>query len=333
MKKYGKIVVTLVFLFISICSLRLISYASSNNSVYVGGENIGIKINTGVVIIGKYEVDTADGKISPWENSNIEIGDEIISINGLKITDNKSLINVLKNIETSTTKLEILRNKTKFITNIDIVMTKNNQKSLGLYIKDKLLGVGTITFINSENGNFAALGHGIYYDNNLFARPNGVILDSNVDSIKKGIPGDAGEIRSSINSQVIGYIGKNTISGLYGKSIKEQFKNKKLMEIAEINDIKIGKATILTTLDDNVVREYDIEIIELDKQTSENIKGIKIKITDERLINKTGGIVQGMSGSPIIQDGKLVGAVSHVVVDNPIIGYGMYAKWMYNNTN
>ena len=333
MKKYGKIVVTLVFLFISICSLRLISYASSNNSVYVGGENIGIKINTGVVIIGKYEVDTADGKISPWKNSNIEIGDEIISINGLKVTDNKSLINVLKNIETSTTKLEILRNKTKFITNIDIVMTKNNQKSLGLYIKDKLLGVGTITFINSENGNFDALGHGIYYDNNLFARSNGVILDSNVDSIKKGIPGDAGEIRSSINSQVIGYISKNTISGLYGKSIKEQFKNKKLMEIAEINDIKIGKATILTTLDDNVVREYDIEIIELDHQKSENIKGIKIKITDERLINKTGGIVQGMSGSPIIQDGKLVGAVSHVVVDNPIIGYGMYAKWMYNNTN
>lgn len=332
MKKISKLFVALTFLLFSMFTINIISYANSNNNVYIGGENIGIKVNTGIVVIGKYEVETVNGKVSPWKNSNIEIGDEILSVNGLEVKDNANLINVLKNINSNTTKLEIMRGKNRFFTNIDIVLTKNDQKSLGLYIKDKLLGVGTITFINAENGNFASLGHGIYYDNNLYNGNNGVILDSTVESIKKGIPGDAGEIRSTLNNKVIGYIGKNTISGLYGKSIKTNFDKRKLIEVADVEEVQIGPAKILTTLDDNIVKEYNIEIISLEKQEYEQIKGIKIKIVDDNLINKTGGIVQGMSGSPIIQNDKLVGAISHVVIDNPTIGYGMYAEWMLNNT-
>ena len=332
MKKISKLFVALTFLLFSMFTINIISYANSNNSVYIGGENIGIKVNTGIVVIGKYEVETVNGKVSPWKNSNIEIGDEILSVNGLEVKDNANLIKVLKNINSNTTKLEIMRGKNRFFTNIDIVLTKNDQKSLGLYIKDKLLGVGTITFINAENGNFASLGHGIYYDNNLYKGNNGVILDSTVESIKKGIPGDAGEIRSTLNNKVIGYIGKNTISGLYGKSINTNFDKRKLIEVADVEEVQIGPAKILTTLDDNIVKEYNIEIISLEKQEYEQIKGIKIKIVDDNLINKTGGIVQGMSGSPIIQNDKLVGAISHVVIDNPTIGYGMYAEWMLNNT-
>ena len=332
MKKFNKIFIFFIILFVSFLSINISVNASETNNVYLGGDNIGIKLNTGIIVIGKYDVETSNGKVSPWKNSNIEIGDEIISINGLKISDNAGLINILKNIDTKTTRLEIIRNKTRFTTNIDIVETKNNQKSLGLYIKDKLLGVGTITFINTENGNFASLGHGIYHDNTLYSTSSGVILESNVDSIKKGVPGDAGEIRSSINSKVIGYVNKNAISGLYGKSIKGTYEHKDIIEVASIEEVQLGPAKILTTLDDNQINEYNIEIIGLEEQSNESIKGLKIKITDSRLLNKTGGIVQGMSGSPIVQNNKLVGAISHVIIDNPSVGYGMYAKWMLENT-
>ena len=332
MRKFKKISIIFLVILTFLISFKINSSANSNNMVYLGGENIGIKLTTGVTIIGKYEVETANGKEKPWKDSDIEVNDVIVAVNNLKISDNNSLLNVLSRVEEEKIQLELVRNDQKVLTTISVVKTNTNQKSLGLYIKDKILGVGTLTFIDGTTNKFAALGHGIYHENKLYSEAKGVILDSTVDSVKKAIPGDAGEIRSNLNNQVIGYIYSNTNTGLYGKDISDKT-SRQLIEVAEIEEVKVGKAYIVTTLTSNKKETYEIEIIEVKNQVTKDIKGIKIKITDPKLLNTTGGIVQGMSGSPIIQNGKLVGAVSHVVVDNPTVGYGIYAKWMLNDAN
>ena len=328
MKKISKIFFTLVLSFVLLITFNINVFAESKNKVYLGGENIGIKINTGIVVIGKYEVETTDGKVAPWKNSNIQKGDKIISIDRIKVDNNQSLLSILKTSKKNTAILLVERDSKQFETIINIVVSKNNQKSIGLYIKDKLMGIGTLTFINPENYGFASLGHGIYNNQKLYLVNNGVVLSSKVNSIRKATPGNAGEKTASLDNQVIGSISDNKVTGLYGKLLKSSITKRRLIDIGKKEDVHLGPAKIVTTLTDNTPKEYDIEIIGVETQEKMDIKGIKIKITDETLLKETGGIVQGMSGSPIIQDDKLVGAVSHVIVDEPTTGYGMYIEWM-----
>ena len=331
MKKISKIIIAFVFSFVLLITLNLNVSAKTDNKVYLGGENIGIKINTGIEVIGKYEVETEDGKISPWKNSNIKKGDKIVSIERIKVNSNQDLLNILTTIKKDTAVLLIERDDKQFETTINVVISKNNQKSIGLYIKDKLMGIGTLTFIDPDTYSFASLGHGIYNNQELYLINNGVVLSSTVNSIRKATPGNAGEKSASLDNKVIGSIYDNKITGLYGKLLKTSVTKRTLIEVGKKEDVHLGPAKIVTTLTDNVPKEYDIEIIGLETQETTAIKGIKIKITDSVLIKETGGIVQGMSGSPIIQDGKLIGAVSHVIVDNPTTGYGMYIEWMIND--
>ena len=334
MRKISKIIVSFVFTFVILSAFRFNTKAETiSNKVYVGGENIGIKLNTGIEVIGKYEVETEHGKVEPWKNSNIQKGDYIISIEGIKVENNQSLLNILSSCKKDRLKLLIERNDKRFETSIDVVISINNQKSLGLYIKDKLMGIGTLTFIDPNDNYFASLGHGIYHNDELYDVSNGVILSSTVNSIRKATPGNAGEKKATLDNKVVGTILDNKITGVYGKILKNNYQNKNLIEIGKKEEIKIGPATIVTTLTDNIPKEYQIEIIDLVEQDNTGIKGIKIRVTDERLIKETGGIVQGMSGSPILQNGKLIGAVSHVIVDNPNVGYGMYIEWMIEDLN
>ena len=328
MKKISKIFFTLVLSFVLLITFNINVFAESKNKVYLGGENIGIKINTGIEVIGKYEVETTDGKVAPWKNSNIQKGDKIISIDRIKVDNNQSLLSILKTSKKNTAILLVERDSKQFETIINIVVSKNNQKSIGLYIKDKLMGIGTLTFINPDNYGFASLGHGIYNNQKLYLVNNGVVLSSKVNSIRKATPGNAGEKTASLDNQVIGSISDNKVTGLYGKLLKSSITKRRLIDIGKKEDVHLGPAKIVTTLTDNTPKEYDIEIIGIETQEKMDIKGIKIKITDETLLKETGGIVQGMSGSPIIQDDKLVGAVSHVIVDEPTTGYGMYIEWM-----
>lgn len=328
MRKISKILITFIFSFIVLLMFNYKVNAETNNQVYLGGENIGIKLNTGIEVIGKYEVETNNGKVAPWKTTNIQKGDNILSIDGIKVNNNQNLLNILKNTKKTTANLLIERNNKQFETVINIVISSNNQKSIGLYIKDKIMGIGTLTFIDPNDYKFASLGHGIYHNQELYSVNNGVILSSKVNSIRKATPGNAGEKTASLENKVIGSVIDNKITGLYGKILKSSVSKKRLIEMGNREDVHLGPATIVTTLTDNIPKEYDIEIIGVEEQNTSDIKGIKIKITDEKLLSETGGIVQGMSGSPIIQDGKLIGAVSHVIVDNPTIGYGIYIEWM-----
>lgn len=306
-------------------------FAESDLEVIPGGETIGLKLNTGIYVAGKYEVDTKEGKKLPWRKSDIEIGDKIVEIDNKKVTSNNELVSLIEASKDDDLVLTLVRGSEEFDTNIEIVETKQQNRSIGLYLKDKLVGVGTLTFINPHTKAFASLGHGIVDQKVLIGDISGDLLVSNIDSIKKAIPGDPGEKRATISSDILGKLTINNATGIYGYISSRSLLNKKTMKVAKQEEVKLGKATILTVLENNKVEEYSVEIIEVNRQNTRNVKGLKIKVTDNRLIEKCGGIVQGMSGSPIIQNNKIIGAVSHVTVDNPLIGYGIHIEWMISD--
>jgi stage IV sporulation protein B len=303
--------------------------AKNQYLVVPGGDTIGLHMDTGVYIAGKYQVETREGKVSPWRKSEVREGDKIIKINNVQVKTNQDLLDALASINSNTVDLVIKRGDMTFRTTFDVAISRSGDKSLGLYIKDKVVGVGTLTFIDPKTNRFAALGHGIF-DNKVNDQDvGGNILSSNVESIKKAAPGIPGEKRAMLDKMTIGNITKNKITGIYGNITNRSYtSNRKLLPVAMKNDVKVGKAEILTVIEDDKVEAFDIEIVEVKKQTAKSVKGIKIKVIDRDLLNKTGGIIQGMSGSPIIQNNQLVGAVSHVIVDSPQYGYGIFVEWM-----
>lgn len=220
------------------------------------------------------------------------------------------------------------------ITQINPAKTSSNEYKLGLWVRDAAAGVGTITFYEPSTGMFAALGHGILDvdTEKLINISKGELVTSRILSIVKGQKGTPGEIKGTIeNGTTVGEVYKNSKFGIYGKlnnpNILGINKND-TMEVLGRNEIKIGKAKILCTLENNKQEEYEIEIQKVFTGNNTDNKSMVIKVTDERLLEKTGGIIQGMSGSPIIQDGKFVGAVTHVLVSDPTKGYGVFADMM-----
>lgn len=309
-----------VFLFLVCLFFGINVRASNTNLVLLGGDAIGIDVQSHVTVIGFYGVNTEDGKVNPWEKSDIKENDIIISIDGINIG---SIEDVSKAIEGKTfVSIKLQRGNEYVYTGIEVVPNERGKGTIGLYLKDKILGVGTLTFINPTNKKYAALGHGVQHGKN-----NGKLLSSSISYIKKASPGTPGEKQALLTSIQLGTITKNNDIGIFGE-IRDD-KERKVIEVAKASSVKTGKAQIATVINKDKIEFFDIEIIEVKKQTSKDTKGIKVRITDERLINATGGIIQGMSGSPIIQDNKLVGALSHVIVSSPTLGYGVFAEWMY----
>lgn len=323
---------SLLFLIFSVLmlSFQIPFVFASEDYVFLGGDSIGLKFSTAVTITGKFQVETTNGKQSPWKNSDLEIGDQIIAFDDEEVTSNQALLNCLTRCNDDTVILTLKRDNQEFDTNINVLKTKNNEKSIGLYIKDQIIGVGTLTFIDPKTKIYASLGHGIFDTAIAVGTTTGKVVHSNVETIKKGTPGVPGEKRASIEKTVIGTILKNEVTGVYGL-INDNSQTREKVTLASQSDVKTGRAKIYTVTSQNKIEGYDIMITSVNKQDSKNIKGLKIKVTDQRLISIAGGIVQGMSGSPIVQDGKLVGAVSHVTVDNPLIGYGVHINWMVDD--
>ena len=303
-----------------------------------GGNTIGVKLKTrGVLVVALSDnIVGIDGKrYSPAIDAGIKVGDIIIDINGEKVKDADHVIDILKKIKNEKIKITIERNNIEFTTNVKPVKSnQDNTYRLGLWVRDKTAGIGTLTFYHPETKKFGALGHGITDIDTGALMPvdNGEIVKAKISSIEIGKKGEPGELRGVFfkNEDGLGIIEKNSNYGIYGKLDKKfiDLKDKKPIPIGLQNEVKKGKATILTTLDSENAESYDIEIIKTERQGSPEPKSMVIKIVDERLLNKTGGIVQGMSGSPIIQDGKIIGAVTHVFVNDPTKGYGLYINWM-----
>jgi len=308
--------------------------------VIPGGQSIGVKLNTvGVLVVGHHQVNTDQGKQSPGELAGIKVGDIITKINGQKI---EKMSDVAPFVQTAGQKgealnIEVSREEGKIETKLTpLKETGEEHFKLGLYIRDSAAGIGTMTFYHPESKKYGALGHVIsdMDTKKPIVVEDGQIVRSTVTSIEKGSNGDPGEklARFSSDKEVIGDIQRNSPFGIFGKLSKPITNGvmDKALPIALSHQVKEGPAKILTVVDNDQVKFFDIEIVSTIPQKFPATKGMVIKVTDPELLEKTGGIVQGMSGSPIIQEDKVVGAVTHVFVNDPTSGYGVHIEWMLN---
>lgn len=312
----------ILFLSIIFMPLNVLAYS---DYIYLGGSTLGIEIECdGVLIVGFYEI---NGKYNKG-NPKLKVGDYITKVNGEEIS---SLNELAKEIEKYTkdkyVEITYKRDKKEYKTKLELVK-ENGVYKTGLYVKDSIVGIGTLTYIDPETLIYGALGHEIIEGNSnkIVEIKDGSIFKNSITSIDKSTVGHAGSKNAKYYFDTIyGSVYKNTNHGIFGK-YTNKIENMELVKVADSKDVKIGNAKIYTVLNEEQVEEFDIEITKIN-ETSDT-KNITFKITDKNLLDKTGGVIQGMSGSPIMQNDMIVGVVTHVIVDNPITGYGLFITKM-----
>ncbi|WP_249871952.1 SpoIVB peptidase [Oceanobacillus saliphilus] len=324
----------------SVLPMRKVSRTTDLSEIRVipGGQSIGVKLSTlGVLVVGHHLVNGDAGVSSPGEEAKVNVGDVILKINGEPINGMSDIKSYVKKAGQNHSKMDltIKRGEETLNTSLQPVLDeKEKEYKIGLYIRDSAAGIGTMTFYEPKSKKYGALGH-IISDMDT-KKPieinNGTIVNSSVTSIEKGNNGVPGEKQAkfSVDQDKIGTITKNTPYGIFGK-LEESIKNEKVnkpLPVALSHEVKEGPAKILTVVEDEKIEEFDIEIVSNIPQKFPATKGMVIQITDPKLLQSTGGIVQGMSGSPIIQNGKVIGAVTHVFVNDPTSGYGVHIEWM-----
>ena len=300
------------------------------------GQVAGLKLyTTGVLVVGMSEIKGIDNKkYKPYENTGIQEGDTIVQIENDEITGTKELIQKVNSSKGKELNLKYVRDGEILECAISPVKTSASEFKLGLWVRDSAAGIGTMTYYEPETKNFAALGHGItdVDTGKLINISNGQFITTKVLSIIKGEDGAPGKIQGSISEQSnIGTIKKNSIFGIYGVAEdlqKIKIDPNKKMNVATRNEIELGEATILCSLDDEKTKEYKIQIEKIYLNNNYDNKSMLIKVTDKELIEKTGGIIQGMSGSPVIQNGKFIGAITNVLVNDPTKGYVVFGDLM-----
>lgn len=292
-----------------------------------GGENIGIELNArGVMIVGLYKVDDR----YPAKDAGLRIGDIIVEVNNQPVSTIDGLVKQINAATSQTIKLKFYRNNELKTTTLTLHVDENNVLKTGLYVKDSITGIGTLSFIDPKTKLFGALGHEIIEKTTgkIIDIKDGKIFETSVSHIERSEVGAPGEKNAKFfTDNVFGKVLENTDKGIFGLYTSE-LPNKKLYKVAKPDEVKLGPAKILTVLKDNTIGAYDIVITKINNQNNQKTKNILFEITDGGLIQATGGIVQGMSGSPIIQNEYIVGAITHVVIDNPTRGYGIFITHM-----
>lgn len=311
--------------------------------VILGGHTVGIRLySKGVLVIGESPVQGVDGNwYEPYSNTNIEKGAKILKIDDEPVESILELVEVVSNIEEKKVVMvqyeqngEIYEEEMSPITSLD-----DGRKKLGLWVRDGAMGVGTLTFYDTSTGKVAALGHGISdYDlKELIDVDKGFLNLASVVSIKKGMKSEPGEIKGLLDEKAkLGEIELNNECGIYGSYNidSDLLKDGKEVLVASKNEIEEGPAQIYCALEeDGIPREYDIRIVRVSDLSGIKSKGMIVEVTDEELLSKTGGIIQGMSGSPIVQNGKFIGAVTHVYVNDPTRGYAIFGETMLEQVN
>lgn len=304
-----------------------------------GGHSIGVVLHSqGVIVVGNSPIRSRDGQYhTPAKDAGIHVGDVILSVNGSSIQSDSQLAELIdasgRNKQSITFSIKRAQEKLELSVN-PVICEDTKRYRIGLFVRDSAAGVGTLTFYESNSKTYGALGHVITDSdtNQPIDCDQGKIVLATVSGIQHGKRGQPGEkIGVFIDEdQVIGDIRKNTPFGIYGK-MKNKLDNSLFSEalpVGSMSQVQVGPAEILTVVDGQTIDRFQIEIQKVNMQESPEGKGLVIKVTDQRLIEKTGGIVQGMSGSPIIQDGKIIGAVTHVFVHDPTKGYGCFIDWM-----
>lgn len=299
------------------------------DQVVVSGEPFGIKIFTkGVMVVGMTDVVTAQNKENPAYKAGIRVGDIITELDGLEVQSNEEVAEVIERSEGRPVKAQVIRSGKQFSCQIHPARSEDGSYKIGIWVRDSSAGLGTMTFYSPISKNFAGLGHAICDVDTGLVLPleSGEIFGASIESVEKSGKGKTGELCGTLQGEAIGSLDVNNTKGLYGRLYKISG-NVRMMTVAHAGEIKTGKAKILTSIDNSGAKYYDCLIEKIDKGKNAE-HNLVIRVTDKTLLNKTGGIVHGMSGSPIVQNGKLVGAVTHVFVNDPTKGYGIFAENM-----
>lgn len=314
--------------------------SKETTSVIPGGNSIGITLcMDGVLVVSTSDVTSSDGShTSPAENAGIKPGDLIQSFNKNSISNVENLNEAVTNSNGKKTPIVIKRKNKTIETLIEPKMSREDGCfRIGAWVKDAASGIGTMTFFDPQTKTFAALGHGICNPetNEILSIDSGSIINSTIVSVDKGEKGVPGELNGIFleDGIILGNISLNCDAGIFGKVCEDFKPDTQPIPIAFRKDTKIGKAEILSNVEGSKVDKFNIEIIKILPKSISSQKSMIIKVTDENLLNKTGGIVQGMSGSPILQNGKIVGAVTHVFINDPTRGYGIFIEDMLDAIN
>ncbi len=318
----------LIKLFASfIIALSLSLSAAAYDELVALGHTTGIKLHTeGAIVVG-----LSDMENNPCRSAGLTKGDIIKSIDGEKILSNSALKEKVESSDGREMRIEYMRGDETFTSTVTPVKNADGKFCIGVWIRDQIAGIGTLTFFDPDSGKYGALGHGICDSDTGVLVPveNGALMGSEVVGVKRGKEGEPGELEGKYDLNCdFADISKNSEGGIFGNIIdKNALKNAKMLPVATKDEIKREKATILSNIEGNTVSEYEIEIEEIYRDGADT-KNLLIRVTDPRLLEKTGGIVRGMSGSPILQNGKLVGAVTHVLINDPTRGYGIFIENM-----
>ena len=294
----------------------------------VSGETFGIKIFTkGVMVVGMTDVECDGKRVNPAKNAGLRIGDVILSIDGLNVSSNEDVAEIIERSNGNAVTLRVQRDSKKFNCKITPQISADGLYKAGIWVRDSSAGLGTMTFYSPVDGSYAALGHAICDVDTGLILPlqSGEIVGAKINSIVKSERGDAGELCGVFTGETLGTLTVNNEKGLYGK-LNSYNSSAKLTKIATSGEITTGKAKIITSIDNSGVKSYDCVIERVGNCGGHDMI---VRITDKKLIESTGGIVQGMSGSPILQNGKLVGALTHVFVNDSTKGYAIFAQQMY----
>lgn len=311
-----------------------VSASAESSTVILGGQPFGVKFyNDGVMVIELEEFFNGSHYVCPAKEGGLQVDDVIKKVNGIEIKTNEDLQETATGCGGKGMSFIIERDGKELCKTVKPQANTVGTYLLGAWVRDSCAGIGTVTYYNPDNNYFAALGHGICDRDTGAMMPLGEaeIVGASISSVERSSTGKAGSLNGYFTDKTLGTVTNNTINGIYGTIIDNSYLSGDRFEIAEFDEIQTGDAQIITTISGDRPESYDLKITSIRNDNPRNNENFVIKVTDKRLLDECGGIVQGMSGSPIVQNGKLIGAVTHVFLNNPEEGYGVAAQFMVCN--
>ena len=311
-----------------------VSASAESSTVILGGQPFGVKFyNDGVMVIELEEFFNGSHYVCPAKEGGLQVDDVIKKVNGIEIKTNEDLQETATGCGGKGMSFIIERDGKELCKTVKPQANTVGTYLLGAWVRDSCAGIGTVTYYNPDNNYFAALGHGICDRDTGAMMPLGEaeIVGASISSVERSSTGKAGSLNGYFTDKTLGTVTNNTINGIYGTIIDNSYLSGDRFEIAEFDEIQTGDAQIITTISGDRPESYDLKITSIRNDDPRNNENFVIKVTDKRLLDECGGIVQGMSGSPIVQNGKLIGAVTHVFLNNPEEGYGVAAQFMVCN--
>ena len=311
-----------------------VSASAESSTVILGGQPFGVKFyNDGVMVIELEEFFNGSHYVCPAKEGGLQVDDVIKKVNGIEIKTNEDLQETATGCGGKGMSFIIERDGKELCKTVKPQANTVGTYLLGAWVRDSCAGIGTVTYYNPDDNYFAALGHGICDRDTGAMMPLGEaeIVGASISSVERSSTGKAGSLNGYFTDKTLGTVTNNTINGIYGTIIDNSYLSGDRFEIAEFDEIQTADAQIITTISGDRPESYDLKITSIRNDDLRNNENFVIKVTDKRLLDECGGIVQGMSGSPIVQNGKLIGAVTHVFLNNPEEGYGVAAQFMVCN--